>query len=308
MFKSCAFVIRCAAVTHFSTELASQPSVWRQAQALQDDLRSKLPADGSRVGILGCGTSLYVAQAAAIYRERQGRGESDAFPGSEVPRGRPWQKVIAISRSGTTTEIIDAVRALPEGSEVLGITGERGSPLSAVLGEELDLPFADEQSVVQTRFATTVLSLLLGAYGWDVEASAQRAERHLTEALPAWANDIQQFVFLGRGVGMALAHEAALKFREILATWSEAYATMEYRHGPISAINERSLVWILDAEEPSIDEQIRATGARVIRGEGDPLAELVRIHRFAEGLVKLRGINPDQPPHISRSVVLTGDR
>jgi fructoselysine-6-P-deglycase FrlB-like protein len=308
LFKLRAFVIRCAAVTHFSTELASQPSVWRQAQTLTDSLKLKLPADGERVGILGCGTSLYVAQAVAIYRELQGKGETDAFPGSEVPGGRPWGKVIAISRSGTTTEIIDAVGALPHGTDVFGITGEQGSPLSALLTEELDLPFADEQSVVQTRFATTVLSLLLGAYGWDVEASARRAEENLEESLPEWANDIQQFVFLGRGVGMALAHEAALKFREILATWSEAYATMEYRHGPISAINERSLVWILDAEEPSIDEQIRATGARVIRGDGDPLAELVRIHKFAEGLVNLRGINPDQPPHISRSVVLAGDR
>jgi fructoselysine-6-P-deglycase FrlB-like protein len=295
-------------VTHFSTELASQPSVWRQAQTLTDSLKQKLPADGERVGILGCGTSLYVAQAVAIYRERQGAGQTDAFPGSEVPPGRPWDKVIAISRSGTTTEIIDAVGALPAGTDVLGITGEKGSPLGALLTEELDLPFADEQSVVQTRFATTVLSLLLGAYGWDVEASAQRAEQNLEESLPEWAGDIQQFVFLGRGVGMALAHEAALKFREILATWSEAYATMEYRHGPISAINERSLVWIMDAQEPSIDDQIRATGARVIRGDGDPLAELVRIHKFAEGLVNLRGINPDQPPHISRSVVLAGDR
>jgi fructoselysine-6-P-deglycase FrlB-like protein len=295
-------------VTHFSTELASQPSVWRQAQALTDSLRDKLPADGSRVGILGCGTSLYVAQAAAIYRERQGKGETDAFPGSEVPTGRPWEKVIAISRSGTTTEIIDAVRALPAGAGVLGITGEAGSPLGAFLTDELDLPFADEQSVVQTRYATTVLSLLLGAYGWDVEASAQRAEQYLSESLPEWAGDVQQFVFLGRGVGMALAHEAALKFREILATWSEAYATMEYRHGPISAISERSLVWILDDQEPSIDEQIRATGARVVRGEGDPLAELVRIHRFAEGLCDLRGINPDQPPHLTRSVVLAEDR
>jgi fructoselysine-6-P-deglycase FrlB-like protein len=295
-------------VTHFSTELASQPSVWRQAQALTDELRSKLPKDGARVGILGCGTSLYVAQAVAVYRERQGAGETDAFPGSEVPITRAWDELIAISRSGTTTEIIDAVQAVPGGKPVLGIVGEAGSPLGALLTKELDLPFADEQSVVQTRFATTVLTLLLGAYGWDVEASAQRAERHLTESLPDWAGEIKQFVFLGRGVGMALAHEAALKFREILAAWSEGYATMEYRHGPISAINERSLVWILDDEEPSIDEQIRATGARLIRGEGDPLAELVRIHRFAEGLVELRGINPDQPPHISRSVVLAGDR
>ena len=241
-------MIRLRAVTYFSTELASQPSVWRQAQAPHG--RHSAPSfrpTGRRVGILGCGTSLYVAQAVAIYREHQGKGETDAFPGSEVPSGRPWEQVIAISRSGTTTEIIDAVHGASPGTA--GARHRRrsaGSPLGEVLTEELDLPFADEQSVVQTRFATTVLTLLLGAYGWDVEASAQRAERYLTESLPDWAGDIQQFVFLGRGVGMALAHEAALKFREILATWSEAYATMEYRHGPISAINERSLVWILD--------------------------------------------------------------
>jgi fructoselysine-6-P-deglycase FrlB-like protein len=295
-------------VTYFSTELASQPATWRQARALAEELRSMLPADGARVGLVGCGTSLYVAQAVARYRELQGAGETDAFPGSEVPAGRPWTNVIALSRSGTTTEILDAVQALPAGIDVLGIIAQPGSPLGELVTTELDLPFADEQSVVQTRFATTVLSLLLGAYGWDIEASARRAESFLTEQLPEWAGEIKQFVFLGRGVGTALANEAALKFREILGAWTEAYATMEYRHGPISAVGENSLVWILDSEEPSIDDQIRATGARLIRGDGDPLAELVRIHRFAQGLVELRGINPDQPPHITRSVVLAGDR
>jgi fructoselysine-6-P-deglycase FrlB-like protein len=296
------------AVTHFSTELASQPAVWREAQALSDELRSKLPRDGSRMGIVGCGTSLYVAQAVACFRERQGAGETDAVPGSELASARPWAGVIALSRSGTTTEILDVVGALGAATPVLAITAEAGSPLGELVADEIDLPFADERSVVQTRFATTALSLLLGAYGWDVEASARRAERFLAETLPDWAGSVEQFVFLGRGVGAAIANEAALKFREILRTWSESYPTMEYRHGPISAIDERSLVWIMDSEEPSIDGQIEATGARVIRGEGDPLAELVRVHRFAEGLTELRGINPDEPPHLTRSVVLTEDR
>lgn len=297
-----------AAVTYFSTELASQPAVWREAQGLADELRAKLPADGSRLAIVGCGTSLYVAQAVACYRERQGAGETDAFPGSELPSARPWDLVIALSRSGTTTEILDVVRTLGAASPVLGITAEAGSPLGELVSDEIDIPFADERSVVQTRFATTALSLLLGAYGWDVEASARRAEAFLHESLPDWAGIVEQFVFLGRGVAAAIANEAALKFREVLRTWSEAYPTMEYRHGPISAIDERSLVWIMDGEERSIDAQIRATGARVIRGEGDPLAELVRVHRFAEGLTELRSINPDEPPHLTRSVVLTEDR
>jgi fructoselysine-6-P-deglycase FrlB-like protein len=294
-------------VTYFSTELASQPSVWREAQGLADEVRGKLAPDGARLGLVGCGTSLYVAQAVACFRERQGAGETDAYPASELPSVRPWEQVIALSRSGTTTEILDVVPTLAP-TPVLGITATAGSPLAKLISDEIDLPFADERSVVQTRFATTVLSLLLGAYGWDVEASAQRAEAFLEESLPDWAGSIEQFVFLGRGVGAAIANEAALKFREILCTWSESYATMEYRHGPISAIDERSLVWIMDAEELSIDAQIRDTGARVIRGEGDPLAELVRVHRFAEGLTELRSINPDEPPHLTRSVVLTEDR
>lgn len=295
-------------MSHFSTELASQPAVWLRARALAAQVRSSLPADGARAVFLGCGTSLYVAQAAAIYRERQGAGETDVFPASEVAGDREWGEAIVISRSGTTTELIEAVRALPAGLEVFGIVADRESPLAGLLTTKLALPFADEQSVVQTRFATCVLSLLLGNYGWDVEASARRAQAYLGEELPDWAGDVRQFVFLGRGVGAALANEAALKLREILGAWSEAYPTMEYRHGPISATGPNSLVWILDAEEPSIDDEVRATGARVIRGEGDPLAELVRIHRFAEGLVNLRGINPDEPPHLTRSVVLSGDR
>jgi glucosamine--fructose-6-phosphate aminotransferase (isomerizing) len=295
-------------VSYFSSELRSQPSLWREAAGQVETLRAKLPADGERLGLIGCGTSLYVAQAAAAYRERQGAGETDAYPASEVVLDRPWAQVVALSRSGTTTEVIDVVRALPDGVRTLAVTGSAQSPLAEIVGDELNLAFADERSVVQTRFATTALSLLLGVYGWDVEASARRAEGYLEETLPAWAGDIEQFVFLGRGVAAAVANEAALKFREILCTWSESYPTMEYRHGPISAIDERSLVWILDGRESSIDTQIAATGARVIRGDGDPLAELVRIHRFAEGLADLRGINPDEPPHLTRSVVLTEDR
>lgn len=306
--KSCASLSIVVRVSYFSTELASQPATWRQAQDLADSVRSRLPANGARVGLIGCGTSLYVAQAVAHFREDRGAGETDAFPGSEVPFDRPWDLAIAISRSGTTTEVIDAATALRARTGVLVITGQAGSPLGEVASAEIDLPFADEQSVVQTRFATTVLTLLLGAYGWNVDASARQAELALNEPLPAWAPKISHFVFLGRGVGAALANEAALKLREILGARTEAYPTMEYRHGPISAAGDCTLVWVLDAEEPSIDDQVRATGARVIRAAGDPLAELVRIHHFAEGLVELRATDPDRRPHISRSVILAGSR
>jgi fructoselysine-6-P-deglycase FrlB-like protein len=295
-------------MTHYSEELATQPAVWLEAIERGAEFAARLPADGARVAVLGCGTSWFMAQALATAREAAGKGQTEAFAASEVPPGRTWDLVIALSRSGTTTELIRAVEALPAGTPTLVVTAETGTPLGAVATEEIVLDFANEKSVVQTRFATTAISVFLNAYGWDVTASAKQAEGYLDDTLPAWAGDIKQFVFLGQGIGAALANEAALKFREILRTWSESYPTMEFRHGPISALTERSLVWVLDGGEPSIDTQVEETGARLFRSEGDPLAELVRIHRFAEGLADLRGINPDAPPYLTRSVVLPSDR
>lgn len=295
-------------MSHFAQELASQPALWRRVTELQDEVARLLPPDGARVALVGCGTSLYVAQAIAHYRESTGRGPTDAFPASEVPSDRSWDAVIALSRSGTTTEVIDAARTLGSGSRIVTVTATKDAPLAEHADAELLLDFADEESVVQTRFATTTLAALLGHYGWDVSRSAERAEALLAEPLPGWAPTTRQFVFLGRGVGAALANEAALKFREILRTWSEAYPTMEFRHGPISALGDASLVWVLDEQEPAIDEQIRRTGAQLRRSAGDPLAELVRVHRFAEGLVEARGIDPDSPPHLTRSVVLADGR
>jgi fructoselysine-6-P-deglycase FrlB-like protein len=79
---------------------------------------------------------------------------------------------------------------------------------------------------------------------------------------------------------------------------------MEYRHGPISIASERTLVWALSSADPRLLEDIRATGARVIEARGDPLSELVAIHRAAVALAAARGMNPDRPHNLTRSVVL----
>src|SRR5690348_9438526 len=96
-------------------EIDSQPSVWREAQKLLPDVASKLPASGSRVAIVGCGTSYFMAQAIAAAREDAGQGETDAFAASEMPKARRYEMVVAISRSGTTTEVVRALDALPPG-------------------------------------------------------------------------------------------------------------------------------------------------------------------------------------------------
>jgi fructoselysine-6-P-deglycase FrlB-like protein len=288
-------------MSNFEHEFTTQPEMWRRGAELASAV-TLFPPD-ARVAFVGCGTSLYVAQAAAAYRNEQMLGESDAFPASEMPPGRRYDAVVVISRSGTTTEVLDVTATLVPHTRTLAITAVDDSPLTRLAAERIVLSFADEQSIVQTRFATSALSLLLASFGWDVEASATRAEVFLGEP-PEDVGAADHFVFLGRGVGAALANEAALKLREVLGAWTESYPTMEYRHGPISVASERSLVWILDDAEPSIDDEIAITGARVVRSGNDPLAGLVRVHSAVQLLATKRGVDPDHPRFLVRSIML----
>src|SRR4249919_3949470 len=95
-----------------AAEIASQPDVWRQAAALVERGRDLLAAPGERVLAIGCGTSAFVAMAYASLREGAGLGETDAAYGSEVPTTRAYDRVVAITRSGTTTEVLDALARL----------------------------------------------------------------------------------------------------------------------------------------------------------------------------------------------------
>src|SRR4051812_45967638 len=106
-------------------EVASQPSVWLEAARLAAD--PALPGSGARVAVAGCGTSLYMAQAWAAAREAAGHGETDAFPASELPTGRRYDRLVVISRSGTTTEVLDLLGREPTPS--VALTAVPGSPV-----------------------------------------------------------------------------------------------------------------------------------------------------------------------------------
>lgn len=286
-------------------EIESQPAVWRRALAMHSEVASKLPAPGARVAIIGCGTSYYMAQAIAGAREALGHGETDAFAASEMPSGRTYDLVIAISRSGTTTEVLRALRALPVDSGSLVISAAPGTPVVGSASDAVLLPFADEVSIVQTRFATTVLALMRAHFGEDLESVIADAEITVVRALPAEPSEFEHFVFLGTGWAVGLASEAALKFREAGGAWAEAYPAMEYRHGPISIAGPNSLVWLIGPIGDDLVEEIRATGALVVESGSDPMAELILLQRAAVALARARGLDPDRPNHLTRSVVLS---
>lgn len=285
------------------TEINSQPDIWRAAWEMRAHAESILARPGERVLIIGCGTSAFVAESMALLRESAGLGETDAAYASEPRPWRPYDAVIAITRSGTTTEVVSALRALPAGVRKVVVTGVADSPAAGLADDVLLLDFADEESVVQTRFPTTILFLARAAFGEDVSALPEIASTALRtrSTLP---EDIDHVVYLGRGWAYGLAQEAALKIREAAQSWAESYPLLDYRHGPLAVAHEKTLVWFLGTRDDELSRDIEVTGATVVQGAADPLIELILAQRYAVATAERRGLDPDQPRHLTRSIVL----
>jgi len=288
-------------------EIASQPDCWLRAAELAGSAGDRLPAHGERVAVVGCGTSWFVAQSYAVAREAAGHGETDAFAASEMPTGRRYDRVLALSRSGTTTEILDLLARLDGTARTVAITADRANPVATAADAVVALDFADEQSVVQTRFATSELALLLAHLGWDIAPMAAAARSVLSAELPAELLKAEQFTFLGTGWTCGLAHEAALKLREAAGLWTESYPAMEYRHGPIAVAGPGRVVWLFGPAPDGLADEVGTAGALVWQPPEAvqvPLAELVRVHRVAAAIARARGFDPDRPRNLTRSVIL----
>src|SRR5262245_40419037 len=93
-------------MAHVDEEIASQPRCWQRAAELAAVSAMVLPRRGHRVAAAGCGTSWFIAQAYAVLREEAGHGETDAYAASQFPSGRHYDRIVAITRSGTTTEVL----------------------------------------------------------------------------------------------------------------------------------------------------------------------------------------------------------
>ena len=289
--------------THMREELTSQPETWAQAADMRDAQRA-LPAKGARVAVIGCGTSWFMAQSYATLRENTGFGETDAFAASESFVDRGYDAVVALTRSGTTTEVLELVERLRGRVPTIGVIGDPESPLVSLVDDAVLLPFADEKSVVQTRFATTALALFRASLGEDLSQAFADAWEVLASTDDAALLDAEQYTFLGRGWTVGLANEAALKMRESSQSWTESYPSMEYRHGPIAIAAPGRVTWQFGAAPEGLAAQVEATGARFEQNPIDPMADLVRLHRVALDRAVARGLDPDQPRNLSRSVIL----
>ena len=277
--------------SHMLREIRSQGDAWSAAIAAVDaagpELGDALAGATPETLLLGAGSSYYLGVAARGAWVRRGRSAT-AVPSSEAllhPELYPVARggvAFGISRSGTTTETLRALSALRAGGALaVGITTAALTPIVDASDYALVIPGAAEESTVQTRsFSAQFLTVLALAALAGRDEPARSALRRLPALAPAWIARAEEAVtplamaperiyVLGTGDRWGLAMEGALKLKETSLTESEAFQTLEFRHGPQSMVDENALVVGLLGDDPSgaetavLREMVRL-GARVL--------------------------------------------
>jgi fructoselysine-6-P-deglycase FrlB-like protein len=290
---------------HLAAEIATQPTDWRRVIDRLPAVASALPQPGERVAVVGCGTSLFVAQSYAALREGAGLGVTDAWPASEHHLDRGYDRILCITRSGTTTEVIEVLKHERDSVPATVITAAPETPVTN-LAQAITLADVDEQSVVQSRFATTTLALLRASVGHDIAPVADQAQRVLDadETSLGPATTAEQITFLGRGWTVGLANEAALKLRETCQLWTESYPAMEYRHGPVSISQPGRVTWLFGTVPEGLAGEVAIMGGHFEHSDIDPMADLVRVQRLCLIRAAAAGFDPDRPRGLNRSIIL----
>jgi glucosamine--fructose-6-phosphate aminotransferase (isomerizing) len=237
--------------------------------------------------------------------------------------------VIGLSRSGESTETVQALAASRrDGLHATAITCAAGSAITETADTVVFLPTHPEEGIVMTASASLMLMAGLRLAGVDIDAAALAREgatrmAELDRQLPQGLEARSHFVYLGAGPLFGLAQEGALKLQEMSLSTSQSFHPMEYRHGPVSLVDERTLVVLLYSddtreEEARLASELSAKGARVIGlgGPGDlslsfeappasrPLAILPALQILGERVAERRGIDTEAPRHLGKVVVL----
>lgn len=231
---------------------------------------------------VGCGTSFYLAEAAALSWSLLTGQRARALPASEVllysglsKAGGADVQAVVISRSGRTSEAIRAANTLRQelGVPTVGITCAENSALEAECDVTIVLRTADEKSTVMTRsFTSMLLALQLlaarqAAYPKFIEGLRNMAEQ-FAPRIPAMAEEIEAFVvrhsfadyvFLGQGPFHGIAREAALKVMEMSCSYSQFFHTLEFRHGPKAIVSpETCLTFFLSDSGQQAETEVLA--------------------------------------------------
>src|SRR6266567_3257979 len=343
---------------HTLSEILTQPAAWRAAlevikskqTALTELWREERCSD---ILVTGCGSTYYLSLIVAPLLQQLLGKRARAMPASELllfpatvvpPDGNPL--LVTISRSGSTSETIRAVEAYRQhqSGKALYIGCYADSVLAALSDLSLAVREGQEQSVAQTRSFSTMLV----AAQATATLLTNKEELHTLDVLPSYGERLivtyhslarqlgqqprfERFYFLGSGSRYGLACEANLKMKEMSLSIAEAFHFMEFRHGPMSMVNERTLVVGLlsdtaRAYELAVLREMRALGGQTLVLSDQPVpveaadyqvnfhAQLPCTNRGVLYLPVLQllgyyralknGQNPDQPHHLTAVIIL----
>ena len=340
---------------HTLREIVSQPYKWRSAyeqlEARRDEIVSAWRnAQPQQMLVTGCGSTYYLAQtAAALFQSLTGipaRGvpasEIALFPDQVLYRPESTL-LLAISRSGTTTETaaaIDKFRARG-GKTVWGITCYPDTPVAQESDFVMLTEMAQEQSIAQTLSFSTMLftaqgmAALAGNHDITPLNTLPDACEDLIQATFGYATHwgtepgIQRFFFLGSGLRYGMACEATLKMKEMSITLSEPFHFLEFRHGPKALVDDKTMVvGLMGAEhfhhEAAVIAEMAEMGAKTVTiAPGKTKAGHVTVHlpgsvpawtlpvmylpvvqAMAYARSMEKGLDPDNPRNLSAVVFL----
>lgn len=289
--------------------------------------------EGGPLVFVGCGTSYYLARTLASVANMCGRS-AIAVPGAEwtsYPQSHLASEagaiVIGLSRSGTTTETVAAVRASrSRGLKTVAISCEPNSTILEAAEVGIYLPTDPREGIVMSVSASLMLLAGMRLVGATVSNADIDAAAAALDALDAGATVVEgqdHFVFLGAGPLYGIACEGALKLMEMSINPAQPFHPMEFRHGPVSLIDAGSLVVQLYSAGTATDEatltaELQGKGARVIGfgGPGDlvigeladtpaaALRVLPALQLLGEKVALARNINTETPRHLTKVVVL----
>ena len=239
---------------------------------------------------------------------------------------------LAVSQSGKSPDLLAAVEQQRDaGAFVVALVNAEGSPLAGLADVVIPLSAGTERSVAATKSyiaSLAAIAALVAAWAEDevLDAALAALPRQLEQAFAlAWSPAVAAFrgatnlFVLGRGYGLGVAQEAALKFKETSALHAESFSAAEVRHGPMAIVGDAFHVLAFggtDRAAASVRDaaaEFRGRGATVLLADADgelpviaahpaiePVLMIQSFYRMASALALARGQDPDSPPHLNK--------
>src|SRR5690349_19490471 len=247
------------------------------------------------------------------------------------------QLALGFSQSGKSPDLVGTMQALREaGALTVAAVNVPGSPLEDACEFYLPLVAGPELSVAATKSYIAMLSVSAQLVAhWQQDAALLDGLKSLPDALRRagaldWSKavdelrNVERMIVIGRGLGLAIAQEAALKLKETSGIQAEAFSSAEVRHGPMELIDRDYPLLVFAPRGPEqagllqLARDMQARGARVLLAAPedvpeatlplvstahaalDPIAAILSFYVMAAGLAAARGRNPDAPRHLMK--------